>query len=213
MFTTAVINGEAAPGHSSGEAMTVSGSKVEVTDDLSKTMHGVKVGRIVSIEKHPNSDHMWICQVDVGQPEPVQIVTGAQNVHEGDLVPTALHNSWLPGGVHITKGKLRGEVSCGMLCSFAELGLTQNDLPGVFADGKSGIITATITWSIISLKSCIAPFRRLPLITAIPNPKVNANTKAVITSINGGMAIVKYGFNATACPKEVIRSAAVIIHG
>ena len=76
---------------------------------------------------------MFICQVDVGQEAPVQIVTGAQNVHEGDLVPAALHNSWLPGGVHITKGKLRGEVSNGMLCSFGELGLTQNDLPGVFA--------------------------------------------------------------------------------
>ena len=95
----------------------------------------VVVGKVLSMVRHPNSDHMWICQVDVGQGEPVQIVTGAQNVHEGDLVPAALHNSWLPGGVHITKGKLRGEVSNGMLCSFAELGLTQNDLPGAYADG------------------------------------------------------------------------------
>ena len=59
--------------HTFGEAMTVSGSKVEVTDDLSKTMHGVKVGRIVSIEKHPNSDHMLVTQIDVGESEPVQI--------------------------------------------------------------------------------------------------------------------------------------------
>ena len=78
--------------HTFGEAMTVSGSKVEVTDDLSKTMHGVKVGRIVSIEKHPNSDHMLVTQIDVGESEPVQICTGAWNIHEGDIVPVALHN-------------------------------------------------------------------------------------------------------------------------
>ena len=95
----------------------------------------VVVGKVVSIVRHENSDHMWVCQVDVGEEAPVQIVTGAQNVHEGDLVPTALHNSWLPGGIHITKGKLRGEQSNGMLCSFAELGLTQNDVPGAYADG------------------------------------------------------------------------------
>jgi len=95
----------------------------------------VVVGKVASIVRHENSDHMWVCQVDVGKEELVQIVTGAQNVHEGDLVPAALHNSYLPGGIHITKGKLRGEKSNGMLCSFAELGLTQNDLPGAYADG------------------------------------------------------------------------------
>ena len=95
----------------------------------------VVVGKVVSIVRHENSDHMWVCQIDVGAEEPVQIVTGAQNVKQGDLVPAALHNSWLPGGIHITKGKLRGEKSNGMLCSFAELGLTQNDLPDAYADG------------------------------------------------------------------------------
>ena len=117
------------------ETLTVFGQKVETWEKMSDEIKNVVVGKVVSIVRHPNSDHMWICQVDVGQEEPVQIVTGAQNVHEGDLVPAALHNSWLSGGVHITKGKLRGEKSNGMLCSFAELGLTQNDLPGVFADG------------------------------------------------------------------------------
>ena len=117
------------------ETLTVFGQKVETWERMDAEIKNVVVGKVVSIVRHPNSDHMFICQVDVGQAEPVQIVTGAQNVHEGDLVPAALHNSYLPGGVHITKGKLRGEVSNGMLCSFAELGLTQNDLPGVFADG------------------------------------------------------------------------------
>ena len=117
------------------ETLNVFGQKVETYERMDAEIKNVVVGKVVSIVRHQNSDHMWVCQVDVGQEEPVQIVTGAQNVHEGDLVPTALHNSWLPGGVHITKGKLRGEKSNGMLCSFAELGLTQNDVPGAFADG------------------------------------------------------------------------------
>ena len=117
------------------ETLTVFGQKVETYERMDAEIKNVVVGKVLSMVRHPNSDHMFICQVDVGQGEPVQIVTGAQNVHEGDLVPAALHNSWLPGGVHITKGKLRGEVSNGMLCSFAELGLTQNDLPGAYADG------------------------------------------------------------------------------
>ena len=117
------------------ETLTVFGQKVETWERMDAEIKNVVVGKVLSMVRHPNSDHMFICQVDVGQEAPVQIVTGAQNVHEGDLVPAALHNSWLPGGVHITKGKLRGEVSNGMLCSFGELGLTQNDLPGVFADG------------------------------------------------------------------------------
>ena len=117
------------------ETLTVFGQKVETYERMDAEIKNVVVGKVVSMVRHPNSDHMWICQVDVGQEAPLQIVTGAQNVHEGDLVPAALHNSWLPGGVHITKGKLRGEMSNGMLCSFAELGLTQNDLPGAYADG------------------------------------------------------------------------------
>ncbi len=117
------------------ETLTVFGQKVETWERMDAQIKNVVVGKVVSIVRHENSDHMWVCQVDVGQDEPVQIVTGAQNVHEGDLVPAALHNSWLPGGIHITKGKLRGEKSNGMLCSFAELGLTQNDLPGAYADG------------------------------------------------------------------------------
>ena len=117
------------------EKLTIFGQKVETWERMDAEIKNVVVGKVVSMVAHPNSDHMFICQVDVGKEELVQIVTGAQNVHEGDLVPAALHNSWLPGGIHITKGKLRGEKSNGMLCSFEELGLTQNDLPGVFADG------------------------------------------------------------------------------
>ncbi len=117
------------------EKLTIFGQKVETYERMDAEIKNVVVGKVLSIVRHENSDHMWVCQVDVGQDEPVQIVTGAQNVKQGDLVPAALHNSYLPGGIHITKGKLRGEKSNGMLCSFAELGLTTNDLPGVFEDG------------------------------------------------------------------------------
>ena len=115
--------------HEFSEAMTLSGSKVETFEDLGKEISNIVVGKVLSMTKHPNSDHMWLCMVDAGQAEPVQIVTGAWNVHVGDLVPVALDNSTLPGGKTITKGKLRGEVSDGMLCGLYELGLDERDFP------------------------------------------------------------------------------------
>ena len=117
------------------EDMTLSGSKVEITEVEGQEISNVVVGRVVDIKRHENSDHMWICQVDVGEEAPVQIVTGAQNVSQGDLVPVAKDNSTLPGGIHITKGKLRGVESNGMLCSYKELGMTDNDWPYSVVDG------------------------------------------------------------------------------
>ena len=111
------------------EAMTLSGSKVELTHDLGSEISNVVVGQIRSMERHPDSDHMWVCQIDVGQAEPVQIVTGAWNIHPGDLVPVALHKSTLPGGKKTEKGKLRGVVSNGMMCGLSELGLDERDFP------------------------------------------------------------------------------------
>ena len=111
------------------EAMTLSGSKVELTHDLGEEISNVVVGKVLSMERHPDSDHMWICQVDAGREQPVQIVTGAWNVHVGDLVPVALHKSTLPGGKKIEKGKLRGVESNGMMCGLSELGLDERDFP------------------------------------------------------------------------------------
>ena len=111
------------------EAMTLSGSKVEATENLGAEISNVVAGRIEKMERHPDSDHMWVCQLDVGKNEPVQIVTGAWNIHEGDMVPVALHKSMLPGGKKIEKGKLRGVLSNGMLCSLSELGLDERDFP------------------------------------------------------------------------------------
>lgn len=99
----------------------------------------VVVGKIVSVDKHPDADKLVVCQVEVGQDAPVQIVTGAPNIQkgvsEGALVPVALHNSMLPGGKNIKKGKLRGVESQGMLCSLGELGLTIHDFPYAIEDG------------------------------------------------------------------------------
>ena len=110
--------------------MTLSGSKVETIERPDENLKNVVVGKILEMKRHENSDHMWVCQIDVGQAEPVQIVTGAWNIHVGDYVPAALHGAHLPGGVKIEKGKLRGVESDGMLCSLKELGMTaEHDFP------------------------------------------------------------------------------------
>ena len=115
-------------------ALTMSGSKVEGVENAGDEIKNVVVGKLLEVTKHQNSDHLNICQVDIGDGV-VQIVTGAQNIKTGDYVPVAKHNSYLPGGVHITKGKLRGEPSNGMLCSYDELGLSKEDVPYAADDG------------------------------------------------------------------------------
>ena len=117
------------------DAMTMSGSKVEGWEVTGSEISRVVVGRVISMERHTNSDHMWVCKIDVGGERELQIVTGAQNVNIGDLVPVALDGSTLPGGKEIRTGKLRGELSEGMLCSLGELGLEQRDFPYAIEDG------------------------------------------------------------------------------
>ncbi|MBC8570092.1 phenylalanine--tRNA ligase subunit beta [Zongyangia hominis] len=121
--------------HDFCEAITMSGSKVEGYFIEGSDIDNVIVGKILSIEKHPDADKLVVCQVDVGAGEPIQIVTGATNLVEGDVVPVAMDNSTLPGGKKIRKGKLRGVLSNGMLCSLGELGLTQHDFPNAVEDG------------------------------------------------------------------------------
>ena len=115
--------------------MTMSGSKVETYETEGEVVKNVIVGKLVSITPHENSDHLQVCQVDVGGDSPIQIVTGAQNIVEGALVPVAMIGAELPGGVRIKKGKLRGVESNGMLCSLGELGLTKHDFPYAIEDG------------------------------------------------------------------------------
>lgn len=117
------------------DKMVMAGFEVESVEDLSETMVNVVVGRITELKPHENSDHLQICMVDVGTDAPVQIVTGATNVFVGAYVPAALHNSHLPNGMDIKKGKLRGVESNGMLCSGEELGLTEHDYKGASVHG------------------------------------------------------------------------------
>lgn len=117
------------------DRMVMAGFEVEEAINTADSMDNVVVGKILEITPHENSDHLVICQLDVGGAEPVQIVTGADNVFEGAYVPAALHNSHLPNGMHIKSGKLRGVVSNGMLCSGEELNLTEDDYEGASVHG------------------------------------------------------------------------------
>jgi len=117
------------------DKMTLTGSKVEGYEELGAEIENVVVARINKITPHPDSDHLQICQMDVGSGSEVQIVTGAQNVFEGAIVPAALPVAKLPGGVVIKDGKLRGVESHGMLCSMGELNLTTHECPGKEENG------------------------------------------------------------------------------
>ena len=118
------------------DGMTMSGSKVESFESAGDEIDKVVVGKITEINKHPDADKLVVCQVDVGD-KTVQIVTGAPNVFEGASVPVALHGARLPGGVTIKKGKLRGVVSEGMMCSTDELGMSEERADGILIlDGE-----------------------------------------------------------------------------
>ena len=117
------------------DGMTMSGSKVEGLTVTGAGIENVVAGRVTAMERHPDSDHMFVCQVDAGQDHILTIVTGAQNVSVGDMVPVALDGAKLPGGVEIRTSKLRGVMSEGMLCSLAELGLDTHDYPYAIENG------------------------------------------------------------------------------
>ncbi|MFQ7473343.1 MAG: phenylalanine--tRNA ligase subunit beta, partial [Anaerovoracaceae bacterium] len=127
------------------DRMIMSGSNLETCEHFCEEIENVVVGRIEKIEKHPDADKLVVCQINAGQDENIQIVTGAPNVFEGAYVPVALHKSRIPGplhgqpkqegGVKITKGKLRGVESFGMLCSAGELGFEDKVVPVAHKDG------------------------------------------------------------------------------
>ena len=116
------------------EAMTMSGSKVELFEIEGGQIENIVVGQILEIEKHPDADKLTVCQVDIGEKK-VQIVTAATNIKVGDYVPVCKDKSKLVDGTPIKKGKLRGVVSEGMFCSVAELGVTVHDFPYAVQDG------------------------------------------------------------------------------
>ena len=127
------------------DRMIMSGSNLETVEEFGAGIQGVVVGKIVSIEKHPDADKLVITQIDTGKEETTQIVTGAANISVGDYVPVCLHGSHIPGplhgqpkqpgGVTIKRGKLRGVASDGMLCSCSELGIEDKVVPVKHKDG------------------------------------------------------------------------------
>lgn len=117
------------------ERLTMGGVEVEQVFYRAEGLSGVVTGRIVHLEPHPNAAKLQICRVDVGQPELVTIVTGADNVYEGAVVPTALIGAKLPTGMEIGHAELRGVASAGMLCSAEELGIDKKMVPPEMRDG------------------------------------------------------------------------------
>lgn len=117
------------------DALTLSGSKVETYKEEGANLKNIVVGKILKIRQHPDADRLVVCLVDVAYENPIQIVTAAKNMKEGDLVPVALDGSILNDGTKIKKGKLRGILSQGMFCSIAEVGVTLGDFPYAVEDG------------------------------------------------------------------------------
>jgi len=122
------------PAEALADKLVHAGFEVEEIIRESDAIKNVVSGRVLAMERHPNSDHLWICQINV-KTATLQIVTGAQNVQVGDIVPVALDGAVLPDGKRIFNGELRGVKSLGMLCGGSELGLTDADYEGASVDG------------------------------------------------------------------------------
>ena len=137
--------------------MTMSGSIVEGIENPAKEIKNVVTGKILKIEPHPDADKLVVCQVDLGEEEPVQIVTGAPNVVEGAIIPVAKHKSTLPGGIKITRGKLRGVMSNGMMCSTDELGISEERATGILILPSDTPVGADIT-EVLGLNESVAEF-------------------------------------------------------
>jgi len=136
--------------------MTMSGSKIEGIESLGDEISNVVTGKILKITQHPDAEKLVVCSVEVGESEPIQIVTGATNVFEGAIIPVAKHKSTLPGGVKITKGKLRGVESFGMLCSVEELAIG-SDADGIMILPDDTAVGADIC-EVLGLNESIVEF-------------------------------------------------------
>lgn len=145
------------------DKMIMAGFEVESIEKQGENIKNVVAAKITEIKPHENSDHLQICQMDIGKGDPVQIVTGAQNINEGDIVPAALDDSYLPNGQHIKAGKLRGVDSNGMLCSGEELCLTEEDYEGAGVYGililKPDVVPGTDMREVLGLDDYIIDFK------------------------------------------------------
>ncbi len=145
------------------DKMVMAGFEVESIEKEGDNLINVVAARIAEVVPHPDSDHLQICQMDIGKDELVQIVTGAQNIAKGDIVPAALNDSYLPCGAHIVNGKLRGVPSNGMLCSGEELCLTEADYEGASVNGililKDDVKIGTDMREVLGLDDYIIDFK------------------------------------------------------
>ena len=145
------------------ERMVMAGFEVESIEKQGDNLVNVVAARIEEITPHENSDHLQICQMNIGKDELVQIVTGAQNISVGDIVPAALNDSYLPCGAHIVNGKLRGVPSNGMLCSGEELCLTEAEYEGASVNGililKNDVAIGTDMREVLGLDDYIIDFK------------------------------------------------------
>jgi phenylalanyl-tRNA synthetase beta subunit (EC 6.1.1.20) len=140
------------------DKLTLTGSKVEAVITTGDEIQNVITGKIMKIEPHPDAEKLVVCQLDIAQGELLQIVTGAANMKEMDIVPVALHGSSLPGGVKIKKGKLRGVISNGMMCSEEELGIAgDNPVHGLMILPQDTPIGADIK-EVLGLNNAIIDF-------------------------------------------------------
>ncbi|MFA9423658.1 MAG: phenylalanine--tRNA ligase subunit beta [Sedimentibacter sp.] len=117
------------------DKLTLTGSHIDAVIDYNKEVINVVTGKILEIKQHPNADKLVVTQIDINEEEPVQIITGATNIREGDIVPVSLEGAILPNGVKIKKSKLRGLPSCGMMVSYEELGFEDKVVPKESRDG------------------------------------------------------------------------------
>ena len=149
------------------DRMTDTGSKVEEYEVLADDIQNVVVGKILSVDRHPDAERLVVCSVEVGERAPIQIVTAATNVFSGAYVPVAKAPATLPGGVKIKAGKLRGIESAGMFCSIAELNLTTGDMPNAIEDGilildEPGMTPGMDVCELLGLRDTVVDFEITP---------------------------------------------------
>ncbi len=148
------------------DRMILSGSNIETVEPFGTKFTKIVVGKILKIEKHPDADKLVVCTIDAGDEEPLQIVTGAKNVFEGATVPLIRHGGKLPDGTVIKKGKLRGVVSEGMLCSAAEMGYEDKVINTLIKDGiwilDDDLVPGTDIADALGLKDSVVDFEITP---------------------------------------------------
>ncbi|MBR2778565.1 MAG: phenylalanine--tRNA ligase subunit beta [Firmicutes bacterium] len=148
------------------ERMILSGSNIETVEPMGTSFTNIVVAKILEIKPHPTADKLVLCMLDIGQEEPIQVVTGAPNVFEGATVPVILHGGKLPDGTVIKKGKLRGEVSNGMLCSAAEMGYDDKVINVLIRDGiwilDDDLVPGTPISEALGLEDSVVDFEITP---------------------------------------------------